>query len=299
MRIMLTGSGGQVGWELNRVLLPYGIVGGYGASGLDLLDGPATREAVRRFRPDVIINAAAYTAVDKAETERIVCRGLNAVAPGILAEEAERLGAWLIHYSTDYVYGGKNDRPWLEDDEPNPVNYYGESKLEGDIAVSERASKHLVFRTSWVYSSRRSNFLLTMLRLFASSEGGRKKAVRVVDDQIGAPTWARFIAQATAIAVKSAIETADAGISGVYHLASGGFVSWCGFAREILEYSRARMGLGDVELIPISSKDYASGAARPAWSVLSTEKTRGTFGVHAIHWQEAARLCIDEIMERR
>jgi dTDP-4-dehydrorhamnose reductase len=296
---MLTGSGGQVGWELNRALVTCGVVGAYGADGLDMLDGGAIRERVRGFRPDVIVNAAAYTAVDKAETERAACRGLNATAPGILAEEAERLGAWIIHYSTDYVYSGKNDRPWREGDEPAPVNFYGESKLEGDMAVSGRASKHLIFRTSWVYSSRRSNFLLTMLRLFASGESGEKRVVRVVDDQIGAPTLARVIAQATVMALGRVVIPDDAGASGVYHVTCGGSTSWHGFAREILGYAGARMALGDVELAPISSGEYESCAARPAWSVLSTEKARAAFGFHAVQWQEAARLCMDEIAERR
>lgn len=296
---MLTGSGGQVGWELNRALISYGIVGAYGSGGLDMLDGSSIREKVRGFRPDVIVNAAAYTAVDKAESERAVCRGLNATAPGILAEEAEKLGAWIIHYSTDYVYSGKNDRPWREDDEPNPGNFYGESKLEGDMAVSGRASRHLIFRTSWVYSSRRSNFLLTMLRLFAPRENGEKRVVRVVDDQIGAPTLARVIAQATVMALGRAVIPDDEGVSGVYHVACGGSTSWCGFAREILGYAGARMALGNVELVPISSDEYAACAARPAWSVLSTERASAAFGFHAAQWQGAARLCMDEIAERR
>jgi dTDP-4-dehydrorhamnose reductase len=303
MRIMLTGPGGQVGWELNRSLTPYGVVGAYGSDALNLSDEPAIREAVRGFRPDVIVNAAAYTAVDRAETERDACRRLNAEAPGVLAEEAEKLGAWLIHFSTDYVYGGKGGRPWREDDEPCPVNYYGESKLAGDIAVSARSRRHLIFRTSWVYASRGSNFLLTMLRLFAADradqKNGKKREVHVVDDQVGAPTWARFLAQAATLAIKRAVELDDTRVSGVYHLVCGGSTSWYGFAREILEYAGKYFGVDRLALIPIQSKDYVSPAARPAWSVLSTEKSGRAFGVYAVPWQEAARLCMDEIRERR
>jgi dTDP-4-dehydrorhamnose reductase len=291
MKIFLTGCKGQVGWELNRALLPYGVVYACDKDDFDLLDEADLRRRVRDFKPNMIINAAAYTAVDKAETDRDLCRSLNSVVPGILAEEAEKLGAWIVHYSTDYVWSGETDRSRVEDDEPSPVNYYGQSKLDGDIAISRNASKHLIFRTSWVYASRGSNFLLTMLRLFS-----QKPEVRVVDDQIGAPTWARYVAQATLFALTQAWDADDAGMSGIYNLVSAGATSWYNFAREIKDYAG---GFGDVRLVPISSAEYPTPAARPKWSVLSTDKIERVFGVWPVPWQEAMKLCIDEIKERR
>ena len=290
LKIFLTGAYGQVGWELNRALLPYGVVYACDKDTLDLLDEGAIRQTVRDFKPDVIINSAAYTAVDKAEKDRDLCLRLNARALEILAEEAGVLGAWVVHYSTDYVYNGRNDRPWIEDDAPDPVNFYGESKFEGDLAVVGNAPKHLIFRTSWVYASRGSNFLLTMLRLFAE-----KKELRIVNDQTGAPTWARYIAQATVMALKTALDENDDALSGVYNLVASGAVTWYDFAREIRQYAG---GFDDVKLIPVSSAEYPTPAARPKWSVLSTEKIRRVFGVHSPPWQDAMRLCIDEVTER-
>ena len=289
-KIFLTGAYGQVGWELNRALLPYGAVYACDADTLDLLDESALRKTIRDFKPDVIINAAAYTAVDKAESNRDLCMALNARAPEIMAEEAGNLGAWMVHYSTDYVFNGKNDHPWREDDAPDPVNYYGESKLAGDIAVAGKAPKHLIFRTSWVYASRGSNFLLTMLRLFAE-----KKELRIVNDQTGAPTWARYIAQTTVMALNAALCGNDAALSGVYNLVASGAVTWYDFAGVIKHYAG---GFNGVELIPVSSAEYPTAAARPEWSVLSTDKIQRVFGVHAAPWQDAMRLCIDEVKER-
>ena len=290
IKIFLTGAYGQVGWELNRALLPYGMVYACDKDTLDLLDEDALRRTARDFKPDVIINAAAYTTVDKAESDRDLCRGLNVRAPEILAEEAGILGAWMVHFSTDYVYSGRNNRPWTEEDAPDPINYYGESKLRGDLAVAGNAPKHLIFRTSWVYASRGSNFLLTMLRLFAE-----KKDLQIVNDQTGAPTWARFIAQATVTALKAALDENDAALSGVYNLVASGAVTWYDFAREIRQYAG---GFEDVKLIPVSSAEYPTPAARPKWSVLSTEKIRRVFGVHSPPWRDAMRLCIDEVTER-
>ncbi|MDR1944043.1 MAG: dTDP-4-dehydrorhamnose reductase [Synergistaceae bacterium] len=289
-RFLLIGRRGQVGWELRRSLLPYGEVEARSSDELNLLDQSAVREAVRAFRPDAIINAAAYTAVDRAESERDVCRALNSLAPGVLAEEAERLGAWVVHYSTDYVFNGKKESPWTEEDEPDPVNYYGESKLAGDLAIARSSRKHLIFRTSWVYSSRGSNFLLTMLRLFAA-----KGSVRVVNDQIGAPTWARFIAQVTLIALREAMDRGDAGVSGLYNLASSGRASWYDFAREIR--SCAGDACGGVSISPDSSEEYPTPARRPARSVHSTEKIERAFGIRPPDWRDAARLCMDGIGE--
>ena len=287
-KIFLTGAYGQVGWELNRALLPYGVVYACDKDTLDLLDEDAVRQAVRDFKPNVIINTAAYTAVDKAEADRGLCRELNSRVPEILAREAESRRAWMVHYSTDYVFNGKNDRPWTEDDAPDPVNFYGLTKLEGDRAVAAQSAKHLIFRTSWVYASRGSNFLLTMLRLFAE-----KKELRVVNDQIGAPTWARYIAQSTAMALRQALEAGGPGLSGVYNLVASGAVTWYDFACAIRQYAG-----GDVNLIPIPSAEYPTPAERPKWSVLSLEKIRRVFGVHTAPWQDAMKLCIDEVKEK-
>jgi len=289
-RIFLTGAYGQVGWELNRALLPYGTVYACDADTLDLTDERALRRAIFDFKPDLVINAAAYTAVDRAESDRGCCMALNARAPEIMAEEARNLGAWMVHYSTDYVFNGRNDCPQTEDDAPDPVNFYGESKLAGDIAVAGNAPKHLIFRTSWVYASRGSNFPLTMLRLFAE-----KKELRIVNDQTGAPTWARYIAQATAAAANAAQDRDDAGLSGVYNLVASGAVTWYDFAREILRHAGDFEG---VELVPVTSAEYPTPAARPKWSVLSAEKIRRVFGIHAPAWQDAMRLCLDEVKER-
>jgi dTDP-4-dehydrorhamnose reductase len=291
MRIFLTGKYGQVGWELNRALLPCGEIYACGRDTLDLRDESAVRRVVRDFRPDVIINAAAYTAVDKAETDRETCDALNVSVPAMLAGEAEKLGAWMVHFSTDYVFNGKNDRPWTEDDAPDPVNYYGRSKLRGDVAVAENSQRHLIFRTSWVYASRGSNFLLTMLRLF-----GQKDELRIVDDQTGAPTWARYIASAAVFALRRARDGDDAASSGVYNLVSSGHTSWYNFARAIRDYE---CGSDRVKLTPVSSDEYPVAAKRPKWSVLSTEKIRRVFGIFPAHWMDSMKLCIDEVKERR
>jgi dTDP-4-dehydrorhamnose reductase len=291
MKIFLTGAYGQVGWELNRALSPYGEIYACDRDTLDLLDESEVRRAVRGFRPNVIVNAAAYTAVDRAENDRELCGKLNITAPGILAEEAESLGAWMVHFSTDYVFNGKNDRPWTEGDAPDPVNYYGRSKLRGDDAVAKNSPKYLIFRTSWVYAARGSNFLLTMLRLFA-----QKDELRVVNDQTGAPTWARYIAQAASMALGQAFENDDASLSGVYNLVASGATSWYNFARAIRDYAG---GFAGVTLRPVVSEEYPTPAARPKWSVLSSEKIRRVFGVYPAHWMDSMRLCIDEIKERQ
>ena len=287
MRIFLTGAYGQVGWELNRGLLPYGEIFASDKDTLDLFDPAAVRRSVRDFKPNAIINAAAYTAVDRAETEQDLCRQLNAEIPAVLAEEAAALGAWMVHYSTDYVFNGDNDRPWTEDDKPDPVNFYGRSKLEGDTAVAGICPKHLVFRTSWVYTSRGSNFPLTMLRLFKE-----KNELRIVDDQIGSPTWARYIAQATLMALQGAHDTDDMRLSGVYNLVASSTTSWYNFAREIRDYFG---GFENVTLHPVPSSEYPTSAARPKLSVLSTEKIGRVFGIHPAPWRDAMKLCLDEV----
>nr|WP_255210519.1 dTDP-4-dehydrorhamnose reductase [Methylogaea oryzae] len=223
MNILLTGKDGQVGWELQRALAPLGKVVAVGRDALDLADADGIRRVVRDVAPRLIVNAAAYTAVDKAESEPELAMAINGIAPGILAEEARRLGAGLIHYSTDYVFDGAKQGEYAEDDTPNPVSVYGQTKLAGERAVSSSGAEHLIFRTSWVYGLRGRNFLLTMLRL------ARERAeLRVVADQVGAPTWSRMIAEATAIVVArwyehsagDATPRPKSGLSGIYHLAA-------------------------------------------------------------------------------
>ena len=217
---------------------------------------------------------------------------LNAIAPGVIAQEAARIGALVVHYSSDYVYSGVNDKPWLETDDPSPVNYYGYSKLEGDMAVARAAHRHLVLRTSWVYASRGKNFLLTMMRLFKE-----KKEISVVDDQMGAPTWARYIAQATACAVQKTLE--NEALSGTYNIVPSGVTSWYGFATGILEELKAKYGLGHgVNITPVATSQYPTAARRPAWSVLSVDKAEKAFGLYSPSWRGLMKLCVEEAMER-
>lgn len=278
-RILLTGRNGQVGWELERTLAPLGEVLAFDHAGLDLADAARLRQIVRDARPDIIVNAAAYTAVDRAESEFDQATALNAVAPGILAEEANRLGALLVHYSTDYVFDGTKDGPYTEDDATSPINAYGRSKLAGEQAIQAAGCRHLIFRTSWVYGLRGNNFLRTIRRLAAE-----RSELRIVDDQIGAPTWSRMIAEATALALHPRREG-----NGVYHLASAGAVSWLGFAAAILGIAPPP---GPVAaLVAIPSSDYPLPAARPKNSRLDCRRLAADFGLTLPDWEDALRLC--------
>lgn len=292
-KLMLVGANGQLGWELNRSLLPNGDVFAFHSNSLDLLDTDTVRRKIRELKPDVIVNAAAYTAVDKAEEDREMCMKLNARVPALLAEEAEKQGAWLVHYSSDYIFNGKKEEAWKETDTPDPINFYGESKLAGEENVRERASKFLIFRTSWVYASRGRNFLLTMLQLFE-----KNKSIRVVQDQIGAPTWARYIADVTTLAIRRGME--DGGnIAGVYHLASSGQVSWYGFAEFIKNESTRILGkFRDVLLQPVATAEYPLRASRPLWSVLDTSKIERVLEAYPSDWQVSAHLCLAEVFGR-
>ena len=269
MRILLTGAIGQVGWELRKTLAPLGEVAAFGRAELDLRDADRLREAVRAANPDVIVNAAAYTAVDKAESERDAAFAVNAAAPGILAEEAKRNGALLVHYSTDYVFDGAKAAPYVEDDATNPLNVYGASKLAGERAVAASGCRHLILRTSWVYGPRGSNFMLTMLRL-----AKERPELRVVDDQLGAPTSSLAIARAT-------VQVLRPGAHGLYHLAAAGQTTWCGFARAIL----ARAGSA-TPVTPIRTEDYPTPARRPRNSRLDCSRLRADFGVQMASWEE-------------
>ena len=278
MRILLTGAGGQVGFELARTLAALGEVRALDRSALDLADGRALEAACRSLAPGLIVNAAAYTAVDKAESEPALAEAVNGRAPGILAREARRLDAVLVHYSTDYVFDGTARRPYREDDPVAPLNAYGRSKLSGERAIAESGCKHLVFRTSWVYGPRGRNFLATMLALAAARD-----ELRVVDDQRGAPTSSLFLAEATARALR-AIPAAGVA-SGIYHLSAAGETTWAGFARAIFARAAARPGFRAPRVVPIATEQYPTPARRPRYSVMSHARFRAAFGFAPTSWE--------------
>ena len=277
--ILLTGAGGQLGVELAPLLRAHGDVVAASRATLDLADADAIVAAVRGAKPNLIVNAAAYTAVDLAEKEATLAHAVNARAPGILAEEAKRLGAVLIHYSTDYVFDGARTTPYPEDAPANPLNVYGASKLEGERAIAATGARALTFRTSWVYGLSGKNFLLTIRRL-----AGDRDELRIVADQIGVPNWSRTLAEATARVVSEGMASLEER-SGLYHLSSTGRASWYDFARAIV---------GDVarpRVVPIATSEYPVPARRPAYGVLATGKFQQVFGFALPDWREALRRC--------
>lgn len=282
-RILLTGRNGQVGWELERTLACLGDVTALDSRQMNLGDEAAIRAGVEQVQPDIIVNAAAYTQVDKAEAEPDMAERINATAPGILAEQAERRGAVLVHYSTDYVFDGSGERHWTEDDTPNPLNVYGRTKLAGEQAVQSACSRHLILRTSWVYGTRGSNFLLTMRRLMQERD-----ALNIVADQVGSPTWSRMIAEGTS----QVLALVNAGIAdgwGVYHLTSSGTCSWFDFASAIRAHGDAAYR---AQLSPIPTSAYPTPATRPLNSRLSNDRLQERFGVRLPDWQNALDLCL-------
>ena len=291
MRILVTGGAGQLGWELRRTLAIFGEVVAPSRDILDLASADSIVAAVRGVRPSLIVNAAAYTAVDMAESESDLAMKINGDAPRILAEEAALRNAALIHYSTDYVFDGRKAEPYREDDEAAPINVYGRTKLAGEQGVMAAKAAHLIFRTSWVYGSRGRNFLLTMLRL-----AKERKELKVVDDQVGAPTSARLIAEATAGAI--ARNFADGRLDldrfrqmgGLYHLTAAGRTTWYGFAQAILT---GKEGMAKVSPIPTSG--YPTPARRPQNSVLDNSKLEKQFGFSLPDWKVGLRLCIEEL----
>lgn len=288
--IVVTGVDGQVGFELLRALQGLGRVVACNRSTLDLSDLDRVRAFVRDVKPSLIVNPAAYTAVDKAETDVNAARRINADVPRVFAEELARIGGTLIHYSTDYVFDGTKADEYTEADATNPLNVYGATKLDGERAIEASGCAHLILRTSWVYSRRGRNFLLTMLKL-----GAERPELRIVADQIGAPTWAKTIAAATAHIVAQATVSADTDWwtrrSGVYHLASTGETSWCGFAEAILEIA---MGAHAPKIVPIASEDYPTPARRPLNSRMALNRLGRVFGLRMPGWDEALRFCLDE-----
>lgn len=277
-RILLTGRDGQVGWELKRALAPLGKVFAYDHNGLDLQNADYIRTVIRDVRPHVIVNAAAYTAVDKAETDIETAHAVNAVAPGIMAEEAKALNALLVHYSTDYVFDGMATSPYTENASTRPLNVYGKTKLDGEKAIQSVNLPHLILRTSWVYGMRGKNFLLTMLRL-----GKEKEILSIVGDQVGAPTWSRFIAEATAsMLTKQEIDF------GVYHVTSAGQTSWFGFAEAIFKHCGGKIP----QLQEITTADYPTPAKRPKYSILSNAKLLKNCQIALPDWQDALKMCL-------
>ena len=299
VKILLLGCSGQLGWELQRSLAVLGDVVALGSSPApgdgslcgDLGNLGALSHTVRTVAPQVIVNAAAYTAVDRAESEPERARAINATAPGVLAAEAQRLGAWLVHYSTDYVFDGSGSVAWKEGDACAPLSVYGRTKREGELAVAQ-CPQHLIFRTSWVYAARGGNFAKTMLRLAAE-----RKALTVIDDQIGAPTSAELLADVTAHALRQALS--NAALAGTYHCVSGGETSWRAYAQFVLRQARL-LGIplkaGPEQVMPTSTANYPTPAQRPLNSRLNTERIRRTFSVHLPPWQTGVQRMLQETL---
>lgn len=295
MKILVTGVGGQVGWELMRACQPLGEVVGVGRAQADLADPEAIRAVVRRERPRVILNPAAYTAVDQAEREEALALRINRDAVAILAEEAMRLGALLVHYSTDYVFDGKLARPYREDDAPHPIGVYGRSKLAGEEALRASACDWLCLRTSWLYAARGRNFLRTILRL-----AGEREELRVVDDQIGAPTAARLVADASAQIIARTLVERAAGTfaSAVLHLSAGGAISWHGFAERVVAAARAQPRAPDMRvrrIVPIASDEYPQAAPRPRNSRLDCGALARRYDLELPRWEAGLALCVEEL----
>lgn len=302
LRLLLTGKDGQVGGDLQALLPRLGDVVALGRSSLDLSQESRICRVVADVRPHLIVNAAAYTAVDCAETDEEAARILNTDAPAILAREARKIGAILIHYSTDYVFDGSKNSPYTEEDQPNPASVYGRTKLAGEEAIRLAGGPHLIFRTAWVYSTRGRNFLLTILRLATQRE-----ELRVVADQTGAPTWSREIARATTAVIERLTDPGENGLSaaevtGTYHMTAGGTATWHDFACAILEHASilpatpswiaaATDGrLPSARVVrPIGTSEYPTPARRPAYSVLSNEKLWDVFGIRLPHWRDQLR----------
>ncbi|MDO8343849.1 MAG: dTDP-4-dehydrorhamnose reductase [Cellvibrio sp.] len=297
MKILLFGKNGQVGWELQRSLAPLGELVALDHDSKEFcgnfadLDGIA--ETVRAVAPDVIVNAAAHTAVDKAESEPDLARTINALAPAVLAREAARLNAWLVHYSTDYVFDGSGDRPWVETDPPGPLSVYGVTKLAGEQLIRQSGCRHLIFRTSWVYGARGGNFAKTMLRL-----AQERDSLKVIDDQIGAPTGADLLADVTAHVIRTARQHPE--VAGLYHLVAGGETSWHGYASFVLDFARRagvplKAAIGAIEPVPTSA--FPTAACRPHNSRMNTEKLQNTFDLYLPHWQAGVERMLSEVLE--
>ena len=297
MKILLLGKNGQVGWELQRALAPLGTLTACdfdspGALQADFSQPDSLRRLVQDIRPDLIVNAAAHTAVDKAESEPELAQAINAIAPGVIAREAAAIGALLVHYSTDYVFDGSGTDPRNEDAPTNPLSVYGRSKLEGETLIRESGADHLILRTSWVYAARGGNFARTMLRLAAERD-----ALNVIADQFGAPTGAELLADVTAHAALRALAAPQ--LCGTYHCTAGGETHWHGYASYVIEWARARGHVVKVAadaVQPITTADYPTPAARPLNSRLDCSRLQSTFGFSLPHWQSGVERMLIEVL---
>lgn len=297
MKIVLLGGNGQLGWELQRALAPLGelvALDAHTRPAAEFTNPDALVATLRDMRPDLIVNAAAYTAVDRAESELERVRTINATTPGAIAREAAALGVWLVHYSSDYVFDGSGDQPHAEDAPTTPLNTYGRSKLEGEQLIRASGCRHLILRSSWIYASRGGNFAQTMLRLAAERE-----RLNVIDDQIGAPTGADLLADVTAHALRAVQR--DASLGGTYHAVAAGETSWHGYARFVIEYARAAgrpVRVAPEAIMPVPTRSYPTPAVRPLNSRLATHKLREAFGVTLPPWQQGVERMLAEVLQR-
>ena len=296
MNILLFGKGGQVGWELQRSLSVLGTVTALDFDSTehcgDFSNPSGVAETVRTLRPDIIVNAAAHTAVDKAESEADFARTLNATTPGAIAQEAAKLGAWLVHYSTDYVFDGSGSRPWVETDTPAPLSVYGRTKLEGEQLIAEAGAKHLILRTSWVYAARGGNFAKTMLRL-----AQERDRLTVIDDQWGAPTGADLLADVTAHALRHLRQRPQD--AGLYHCAAAGETNWNEYAKYVLAQVQKVQDAIEIkakEVAPVPTSAFPTPAVRPRNSRLNTDKLQHTFGLQMPHWHAGVARMLTEIL---
>ncbi len=297
MKILLLGKNGQVGWELQRALAPLGEVVALdrhsaGHLRADFAEPESLAAVVRAVAPNIIVNAVAHTAVDKAESEPALAQAVNATAPAVLAREAQVLGAWLLHYSTDYVFDGRGSTPWDEGSPTGPLSVYGRTKLEGENAIRASGCRHLLLRTSWVYATRGNNFAKTMLRLAKERE-----RLTVIDDQTGAPTGADLLADVAAHMLRTAMQTAQ--VQGTYHVAAEGETTWHGYARHVIEFARAlgqpiTVPAGAIEAVPTSA--FPTPARRPGNSRMNTHKLRATFGLSLPPWQSGVERMLTEVL---
>ncbi|MBB3179830.1 dTDP-4-dehydrorhamnose reductase [Variovorax sp. Sphag1AA] len=296
MKILLFGKGGQVGWELQRSLAPLGdlVALDFDSTEMhaDFSQPEALADTVLQVRPNVIVNAAAHTAVDKAESEPDLARKLNATSPGVVAKAAQQIGALMVHYSTDYVFDGSGTKPWKEDDATGPLSVYGSTKLEGEELVAQHCARHLIFRTSWVYAARGGNFAKTMLRLAKERE-----RLTVIDDQFGAPTGAELLADVTSIAIRASL--LDPAKVGLYHLVAGGETTWHGYARFVLEQAQAagvELKASPAAVDPVPTSAFPTPAKRPHNSRLNTDKVQSTFGIKLPEWQRGVARMLAETL---
>lgn len=301
MRILLLGKNGQVGWELQRALAPLGIVTALDRRSLeyggDLAQPTALANTIQALKPDVIVNAAAYTAVDKAESDPMLARQINADSLAVIAAEADKVGAWLIHYSTDYVFNGEGNTPWQEDDIRAPLSVYGATKLAGENFITQSCKRHLIFRTSWVYGARGNNFAKTVLRL-----AKERDALSVINDQVGAPTGADLIADCTAHAIRTVMSSGSAqapSLAGIYHLAASGETTWHDYAALVFKEAKTQgVALKLTSLNAITTAEYLTPATRPLNSRLNTEKLRTAFNLILPPWQQGVSRMLTEILEQ-